>query len=171
MTDTATANPYEPASLPSDATSSGLTRLQSALATLLAIVLLIRGGFMLFSWVMQLSSRFQLDSHFYAAILAKDAIYGISAFLGGLMLLARHKLGWWSAIVHWCWYVACEILVVATGATLGCAFPCVTIRPRFTASSDSLHYWRFAVFLFCFGVRLPLRVTHRHPNAIRLCSQ
>ena len=123
MTDTATANPYEPAALPSDATPSGLTRLQSALVAILAIVLLIRGGLMLFSWAMQLSFGFQLDSHFYAAILTKDAIYGISAFIGGLMLLARHKLGWWFALVHWCWYVACEIFVVATGATLGWRIP------------------------------------------------
>jgi hypothetical protein len=83
----------------------------------------MRGGFMIFSWAMQLSAGFQLDSHFYAAILTKDAIYGITAFIGGLMLLARHKLGWWSALVHWCWYVACEIFVVATGATLGWRIP------------------------------------------------
>jgi hypothetical protein len=123
MTDTTTANPYETTSLPNDATTFGLTRLQSALLALLAIVLLLRGGFMLFSWVMQLASGFKLDSHFYAAIITKDAIYGISACIGGALLLARHKLGWWLALVHWCWYIACEIVVVATGATLGWRIP------------------------------------------------
>lgn len=123
MTDTATANPYEPASPPSDVTPSSLTRVQSALVALLAIVLLLRGGFMLFSWAIQLSSGFQLDSNFYAAIITKDAAYGISAFIGGLLLLARHKLGWWFALAHWCWYIACEIVVVAFGAALGWRIP------------------------------------------------
>lgn len=118
-----TANPYEPAPLPNDGTRFGLTRLQAALVALLAIVLLIRGGFMLSSWAIQLASGFQLNSHFYAATFTKDAIYGISAFSGGLMLLPRHKLGWWFALVHWCWYVACEIVVVATIAILGWRLP------------------------------------------------
>lgn len=123
MTDRATANPYEPPSIPSDTSSFGLTRLQTALLTLLAIVLLVRGGFMIYMWGMQLSWAFPLNSHFTAAIFTKDAIYGITAFIGGLMLLARHKFGWWSALVHWCWYVACEIFVVAAGATLGWIIP------------------------------------------------
>lgn len=123
MTDTATDNPYKAAALCSDVTPVGLTRAQAVLVGLLAIVLLLRGGFMLFSWGMQLFSGFRLDSHFYAAVIAKDAIYGTSALIGGLMLLAHHKLGWWSALVHWCWYVACEIVVVGTGATLGWRVP------------------------------------------------
>lgn len=123
MTDTANDNPYKSASLSGDATPAGLTRAQAVLLALLAIVLLLRGGFMLFSWGMQLFAGFRLDSHFYAAIVTKDAIYGTSALIGGWMLLARHKLGWWFALVHWCWYVACEIVVVGTGATLGWRVP------------------------------------------------
>lgn len=123
MAGTAIPNPYEPASLPNDAMPSGLTPAQSALVALLAVVLLSRGGLMLLSWAMQLYSGFQLDSHFYAATITKDAVYGISAFIGGLLLLARHKYGWWFALIHCCWYIACEILVVATGATLGWRIP------------------------------------------------
>ena len=120
---TTTANPYEPSSHPNDAASSGLTQMQSGLAALLSVWLLIRGSFMIFSWVMQLSSGFQLDSHFHAASFVKDAIYGVTAFVGGAMLLARRKLGWWAALVHWCWYVACEIIVVIAAATLGWRVP------------------------------------------------
>ncbi|QDS92233.1 hypothetical protein FF011L_09700 [Roseimaritima multifibrata] len=78
---------------------------------------------MLFSWVMQLSSGFTIDSHFYAATFAKDQIYGLSAFIGGLMLLPRHKSGWWFALIHWCWYVAYEICVVSAAAALGWRIP------------------------------------------------
>ena len=123
MRSDATVNPYEPASRSIDVTPTGLTRFQASLVILLAIVLLLRGGFMLFAWVIQLSSGFKLDSHFFAAIFTKDAIYGFSALIGGLMLLPRHKLGWWFALVHWCWYIACEICVVATGAILGWRIP------------------------------------------------
>lgn len=123
MTEPMNANPYETTSLPNDATPYGLTRLQSALLVFLAIVLLLRGGFMLFSWGMQLASGFKLDSHFHAAMITKDAIYGISACLGGTLLLARHQIGWWFALVHWCWYIASDILVVATGTTLGWRIP------------------------------------------------
>jgi hypothetical protein len=105
MADTATDNPYKPASLSSGVMPVGLTRVQAVLVALLAIVLLLRGGFMLFSWGMQLFSGFRLDSHFNAAIVTKDGIYGISAFIGGLMLLARNRIGWWFALVHWCWCV------------------------------------------------------------------
>ena len=108
MADTATDNPYKPASLSSGVMPVGLTRVQAVLVALLAIVLLLRGGFMLFSWGMQLFSGFRLDSHFNAAIVTKDGIYGISAFIGGLMLLARNRIGWWFALVHWCWCVACR---------------------------------------------------------------
>jgi len=123
MNDNANANPYEPASRPGETTSSGLTLLQASLVILLAIVLLVRGGLMFFSLAMLLSSGLKLDSHFTAAIFTKDAIYGLSAFIGGLMLLPRYKVGWWLALVHWCWYLACEICVVAVGATLGWQIP------------------------------------------------
>ena len=123
MADTATDNPYKPASLSSDVMPVGLTRVQAVLVALLAIVLLLRGGFMLFSWGIQLFSGFRLDSNFDAAIVTKDGIYGISAFIEGLMLLARNRIGWCFALVHWCWYVACEIVVVATGVTLGWRIP------------------------------------------------
>lgn len=122
MSDTKTVNPYESASL-DDAPRSGLTHLQASLVVILAIVLLLRGGFMLLSWSMLLSSGVKLDSHFYAATFAEDAIYGLSAFIGGLMLLPRLKTGWWFALIHWCWYVACEICIVSSAAALGWHLP------------------------------------------------
>ncbi len=123
MDDNATGNPYKPASGASDKKSSSLTVSQAILLYFVALVLVLRGGFMLLSWAMQLSSGFEIDSHFYAATIAKDGIYGFTALIGGLMLLVRHKLGWWFSLLHWCWYVACEIFVVAAGATLGWRVP------------------------------------------------
>lgn len=117
-TETATLNPYKASPSSADATVEGLTRGQAILVTLLACVLLLRGGLMVLDWAIQFSSGRGIDSHFSAAIFTKDAIYAFTALIGGILLLARHRISWWFAMAHWSWYIACEIVVVATGAAL-----------------------------------------------------
>ncbi|WP_442510791.1 hypothetical protein SH528x_002434 [Novipirellula sp. SH528] len=123
MTDIPASNPYEPSSALGDSWAPTLTRIQSALLVLLALALILRGGLMALSWAIQLSSGLDLSSYFYAAIFTKDAIYCGSALLGGLLLLARYRIGWWSALVHWCWYIACEVAVVAAAAMFDWRIP------------------------------------------------
>jgi hypothetical protein len=89
-----------------------LTRGQKALLALLGLALLLRGGLMGLSWAIQLSSGFEWHSYFIVAVFFKDAIYGLTALFGGLLLLLRSPAGWWLSLAHWCWYLACEIVVV-----------------------------------------------------------
>jgi hypothetical protein len=123
MPDIASSNPYEPSPTLDESAVMGLTRLQATLLVMLALTLILRGGFMALSWAMQMTSGFDLTLHFNAAIVTKDSIYGATGLVGGIFILFRHRIGWWSALVHWCWYLACEIVVVATAAILNWRIP------------------------------------------------
>jgi hypothetical protein len=123
MSSNAAPNPYQPSAVDPVNESGGLTRLQKTLLFFVIMALLVRGGFMAFSWCMLLVGGIELTSNFYAAIFTKDLLYSLTALIGGVFLLLRHPVGWWSAVLHWYWYLACEVAVVATAEALGWQTP------------------------------------------------
>jgi hypothetical protein len=117
------SNPYQSNLSPVEPSPTGLSWLPWSLLKLLAVVLILRGAFMATSWGLQWSAGFTVDSYFHAAIVCKDSIYAVTAGIGGVLLLIPHRLGWWLALVHWCWLVAYEIAVVAVAVALSWQIP------------------------------------------------
>lgn len=122
-------NPYEP-SVSETVSQQGLTGAQVFLLGLVVVTLLVRGAFMAYAWFVQLSAGFDISSSFYTAIFIKDATYAVTAIVGGTLLIFSLRLGWWAAMIHWSWYLACEILVVSTAEALAWTLPIRHAPPR-----------------------------------------
>ena len=116
-------NPYQIGRTVDESPANALTRVQATVLVLLAIMLIARGGLMLLSWEYQLRTGWYVVSLFFAAILLKDSIYGVTALVGGGFLLFRERIGWWLSMAHWCWYLATEVVLVGVAASLGWRFP------------------------------------------------
>jgi hypothetical protein len=130
VNDSSPQNPYEPSVSDTVSPTQGLTGAQAFLLGLVVVMLLVRGGFMAFSWFVQLSAGFDISSSFYTAIFIKDATYAVTAIVGGTLLIFSLRLGWWAAVIHWSWYIACEVLVVSTAEALDWTFPIRHGPPR-----------------------------------------
>lgn len=132
MADTAIANPYEPCLSLDEVQTPLSTRLQSTLIELLALVLILRGCFTVLLLPFYPSLGLHHFSHFDGSIVTKDAIYGISALAGGVMLHFRYRIGWWSAIAHWCWYI--PYMLSGTAAAFGWRIPVYHDPPSLSRS-------------------------------------
>jgi len=139
LSDKPHTNPYEPPRCDTNSRARVLSGFHGVVLALLVIVLLVRGVFMAFEWARLLFSGVALASHFYRAIFLKDAIYGVTALIGGLLLTYRLRVGWWFATIHWSWYLACEVLVVVAAESMSWRFP-VRHEPAqlFTSVTKSL---------------------------------
>ena len=130
-------NPYQPNATIEDVPMARPPILPRVLLVVIALVLLLRGISTGLGWAIQFSFGIEPSIRFLATIFLEDMIYAVSAFAGGVLLIARKSAGWWLAMVHWCWYVATEVVLVATAALAGWANP-----PRF----DPPHLYRVLLF-------------------------
>ena len=104
-------NPYA-APDPGKTPVSPYRRLSRLLLVIVGLVLLYRGLFSVYSFTHVYILQGFPNSSFYHALMTKDAIYGLTAVGGSMVIFFPSRTAWFSAIAHWIWYVAADVIVV-----------------------------------------------------------
>ncbi len=100
-----------------------LTTIQRALLVLLVLVLVLRGTFLVTLWYPQLLMTGLPASNFMRVIFLRDAAYVLTAMLGGLFLYLYPRMGWWTTMLHWSWYLAWQVGLVVIAELLVWEYP------------------------------------------------
>ena len=150
-------NPY---SAPADTESTPPRRwMPQVLITLVALILLYRGLLLAQSFYFTYLPQGFPAGSFILSLFVKDAIYGLTALVGSSLLVFRSRPGWYFAVLHWLWYVAYDVVVVACASVFSWIFPLhpgaalLSLRVIVAAFGLAVLFWK-PVTEIC-GVRVP----------------
>lgn len=130
MSDQLKSNPYAAGGTDSKGPHFALSRVHSVLMILMAIVLIVRGGFMTVEWFRLLANGFDFSRPIYCAIFCKDVVTCVTALAGGIMIVARQSIGWWLATIFWSWYLSWNSIIVVLAETLAWKLPIRQVAPE-----------------------------------------